>query len=62
MKKDIIIYPILFSSIFFMIAISLLSLQDSDIKILQKESTISINIINKFNLDIASSDNQKLSN
>jgi hypothetical protein len=62
MKKDIIIYPILFSSIFFMMAISLLSLQDSDIKIPQKESTISINIINKFNLDIASSDNQKLSN
>ncbi len=36
MKIDIIIYLVLFGAIFFMAAISLLSLQDSDIKIPKK--------------------------
>lgn len=54
MNKNILIYPILFISVFFMTAISLLSLQNNDIKIPQKETTITLDVKHKFNIKVAS--------
>jgi len=49
-----IINSVLFLSLFFIISISLLSLQNNDIKIPQTHKIISLDLKNKLNLNLAS--------
>ena len=53
MNKNSLIYTLLFSSLFSLIFISILGLQNNDIKIPQKEVVVKIDISNKFNVNLA---------
>lgn len=56
--KNNIIYSVLSSSLLFMSCISLLSLQNNDIKIPQEEATITLDLRYKFNMNLAVKDNK----
>lgn len=53
MKTNNITYIILSISLFLIASISLLSLQDNDIKVPQKEVTINLDLSHKFNVNAA---------
>ena len=53
MKKNNIIYIILSISLLFIASISLLALQDNDIKVPQQEVTIKLDLSHKFNVNVA---------
>ena len=53
MNRNIISYYILSFSLFFMVSISLLSLQNNDIKIPQRNVTAKLDLSHKFNIDVA---------
>jgi len=59
MNKHNIIYSILIIALFFMASISLLSLQNNDIKIVQQKKTVTLNLKHKFNLNLAVKKNNK---
>lgn len=54
-----ITYTILSLGIFCIAALSLLTLQDNDIKVPQQKITVKLDLSNKFNLNLASSEDEK---
>ena len=62
MTKNSILYTVLLSFLFAIAFISLLALQNNDLKIPQKEVTVKIDVRNKFNVNVASSGNNSDNN
>lgn len=59
MKISNITYIILSICLFFIASISLLSLQNNDIKVPQKEVTVNLDLSHKFNLRVANRKDDK---